>query len=418
MTIQQEILPPESQDIIELVFENPALAIRDEEKAKAFLVKVREHALSIGEKDMGKAKDRDEVRSMASKVTKSKTMLNSARLEMTAGLRKEVEEINAAGKVLTAGLAEIADEVRAPLTAWETAEKEREDLVETTIARIKAAALVTISDTAASVSARGNEIYEIEIDPAVFKKRTDEATDAQAVTIKALHEAMNVLREREEMAAKLAAMEAEKAEREAKEAAEKVEREAQERKVQYARSIIDHIHEVGRGMIGGQTYPYAILLHELQVKIPPEITTDFGDLEQEARRILAETLEHVQAAADLARQRANEEAQREAAEKAKRDADEAAQREIDAANLRAKRAEDERQAELKRIADKEAEDKRIAEAQAAEQARRERSRKHRADIMGKIKHALIEHGKITEAEAVAITKAMVAGNVPNVSVQF
>jgi len=46
MTVQQEILPPQSQDIIEQVFENPALAIRDEEKAKAFLVKVREHATS------------------------------------------------------------------------------------------------------------------------------------------------------------------------------------------------------------------------------------------------------------------------------------------------------------------------------------------------------------------------------------
>lgn len=365
MTIQQEILPPESQDIIELVFENPALAIRDEEKAKAFLVKVREHALSIGEKDMGKSKDRDEVRSMASKVTKSKTMLNAARLEMTAGLRKEVEEINAAGKVLTAGLAEIADEVRAPLTAWETAEKEREDLVETTIARIKAAALVTISDTAASVSARGNEIYEIEIDPAVFKKRTDEATDAQAVTIKALHEAMNVLREREEAQAELAKMKTAEAERLAKEAEELRQREAAEAAAR---------------------------------------------AEQEAKE-REERLK--QEAADKAWRDAEQ-----AAEQARLAAEREAQRQIDEANARAAQAEAERQAELKRIADKEAEDKRIAEAQAAEQARRERSRKHRADIMGKIKHALIEHGKITEAEAVAITKAMVAGNVPNVSVQF
>lgn len=407
MTVQQEILPPEGQDIIEQVFENPALAIQDEAKAKAFLAKVREHAMSIGEKDMSKAKDRDEVRSMASKVTKSKTMLNSARLDMTAGLRKEVEEINAAGKVLTAGLAEIADEVRAPLTAWEEAEKAREELVETTIARIKAAALVTISDTAASVSARGNEIYEIEIDPEVFRKRTDEATEAQAATIKALHEAMNVLREREEMAAKLAAMEAEKA-----------EREAQERKAQYARSIIDHIHEVGRGMIGGQPYPYAILLHELQVKIPPEITSDFGDLEQEARRILAETLDHVQAAADLDRQRADEEAKREVAEKAKRDADEAAQREIDAANRRAEQAEEEKRAELKSIADKEAEDKRIAEQQAAEQARRERNAAHRRKIMGTVKQSIIEIGGITDEAAMVIVRAMAKGNVPHVTVQF
>lgn len=365
MTVQAEILPPERTDIIELVFENPALAIRDEEKAKAFLVKVREHATAIGPKDMAKAKDRDEVRTMAAKVTKSKTMLNAARLDMTAGLRKEVEEINAAGKVLTTGLAEIADEVRAPLTEWEAAEKKREELVETTIARIKAAALVTISDTAASVSARGNEIYEIEIDPEVFKKRTDEATEAQSATIAALHEAMNVLREREEAQAELAAMKAAEAERLAKEAEQLRQREAAEAAAR---------------------------------------------AEQEAQE-REERLK--QEAADKARRDAEQ-----AAEQARLAAEREAQRQIDEANARAAEAERAAQAERDRIAAKEAEDKRIADEQAEAQARRERSRKHRADIMGKIKHALIEHGQITEAEAVAVTKALVAGNIPNVTVQF
>lgn len=418
MTVQQEILPPEGQDIIEQVFENPALAIQDEAKAKAFLAKVREHALSIGPKDMTKSKDRDEVRSMASKVTKSKTMLNSARLEMTAGLRKQVDDINAAGKLLTSGLEEIKDEVRAPLTAWEEAEKAREAHVEATIAKIKSAALVTISDTAASVAARGNEIFETEIDPKVFLKRTEEAEEAKTATMKALHEAMHVLKDREEQAAKLAALEEAQREREAKEAAEKAEREAAEQKARYARSIIDHIHEVGRGFIGGQPYPYAILLHELQVKIPPEITSDFGDLEQEARDILAQTLASVQQRADEAMQRANEQAERDAAEKAKRDADAEAQRKIDEANRRAEQAEREKQAELDRIAAKEAEEKRKADAEAAEQERRERSRKHRQAVMGRIKADIIEHGEVTEAEAVAIVKAMVAGKVQHVTVQF
>lgn len=382
MTIQQEILPPESQDIIELVFENPALAIRDEEKAQAFLVKVREHAMSIGEKDMSKAKDRDEVRSMASKVTKSKTMLNSARLEMTAGLRKEVEEINAAGKVLTAGLAEIADEVRAPLTAWEEAEKKREELVETTIAQIKAAALVTISDTAASVSARGNEIYEIEIDPEVFKKRTDEATEAQSATIKALHEAMNVLREREEAQAELAKMKAAEAERLAKEAEELRQREAAEAAAR---------------------------------------------AEQEAKE-REERLK--QEAADKARRDAEEKAEQE-----RLAAEREAQRQIDEANERAAAA----QAERDRIAAEKAEEQRIADAQAAEQARRERSRTHRMQVMGRIKADIIkasalkdldgkpvEGTEISDENAVEIVRALVKGRIGisdldgrvHVSVQF
>lgn len=365
MTVQQEILPPESQDIIELVFENPALAIRDEEKAKAFLVKVREHAMSIGEKDMSKAKDRDEVRSMASKVTKSKTMLDTARKGMTEALRKEVSEINAAGKVVIEGLAEIAAEVRAPLTAWEDAEKKREELVESTIARIKAAALVTISDTAASVSARGNEIYEIEIDPEVFRKRTDEATEAQAATIKALHEAMNVLREREEAQAELAKMKAAEAERLAKEAEELRQREAAEAAAR---------------------------------------------AEQEAKE-REERLK--QEAADRARREAEESAEQE-----RLAAEREAQRKIDEANERAAAAERAAQAERDRIAAEKAEEQRIAEQQAAEQARRERNAAHRRKIMGTVKQSIMEVGGITEEAAMAIVRAMAKGNVPHVTVQF
>lgn len=365
MTVQQEILPPESQDIIELVFENPALAIRDEEKAQAFLVKVREHAMSIGEKDMSKAKDRDEVRSMASKVTKSKTMLDTARKGMTEALRKEVSEINAAGKVVIEGLAEIAAEVRAPLTAWEDAEKKREELVESTIARIKAAALVTISDTAASVSARGNEIYEIEIDPEVFRKRTDEATEAQAATIKALHEAMNVLREREEAQAELAKMKAAEAERLAKEAEELRQREAAEAAAR---------------------------------------------AEQEAKE-REERLK--QEAADRARREAEESAEQE-----RLAAEREAQRKIDEANERAAAAERAAQAERDRIAAEKAEEQRIAEQQAAEQARRERNAAHRRKIMGTVKQSIMEVGGITEEAAMAIVRAMAKGNVPHVTVQF
>lgn len=365
MTVQAEILPPEGTDIIELVFENPALAIRDEEKAQAFLVKVREHAMSIGEKDMSKAKDRDEVRSMASKVTKSKTMLDTARKGMTEALRKEVSEINAAGKVVIEGLAEIAAEVRAPLTAWEDAEKKREELVESTIARIKAAALVTISDTAASVSARGNEIYEIEIDPEVFRKRTDEATEAQAATIKALHEAMNVLREREEAQAELAKMKAAEAERLAKEAEELRQREAAEAAAR---------------------------------------------AEQEAKE-REERLK--QEAADKARRDAEQ-----AAEQARLAAEREAQRQIDEANERAAAAERAAQAERDRIAAEKAEEQRIAAAQAAEEERRQKNAAHRRKIMGAVKQSIMEVGGITEEAAMAIVRAMAKGNVPHVTVQF
>lgn len=358
MTVQQEILPPEGQDIIEQVFENPALAIRDEEKAKAFLVKVREHATSIGEKDMAKSKDRDEVRTMASKVTKSKTMLDKARLAMTAEMRKEIDEINSAGKVLTVGLAEIATEVRAPLTAWEDAEKEREELVEATIAKIKAAALVTIADTSASVAARGNEIFETEIDPKVFLKRTDEAEEAKTATMKALHEAMHVLKEREDAKAELDAMKAAEAARLAKEAEEQAERDRKAREEQAAREAKEREER----------------------------------LQQEA--------------ADRARKEAED-----AAEQQRLATEREAQRQIDEANERAAQVERDAQAERDRIANEKAEADRIQAEQAAAQARRDKDRKHRAAVNNQIKADIVKFGKVTEEQAEAIVTAIAKGKV-------
>lgn len=425
MTIQQEILPPEGQDIIEAVSQDPSIAILDTEKAQKYLIKVREFTAALGEVDVSKAKDRTAVKSMAAKVTTAKTGIDKARLAMTSDLRQRVSNINDAAKIVVDGLATIAKEVRAPVTAWEKAEEEREALVESTIAKIKAAALVTIADTSVTVAARGNDIYETVIDKAVFLKRFDEAEEAKTATMKALHEAMHVLKQREDAQAELDAMKAAEAERLAKEAAEKAEREAAERKVQFARSIIDHIHEVGRGYIGGQPYPFAILLHELQVKIPPEITSDFGDLEQEARDILTQTLASVQDRANEAAERAAIQAKQEAEDQAKRDAAEVAQRQIDAANARAAQAEQAAQAERKRIADKEAEDERIAEEQAAEEARRTKNAENRREKMGETKQALMDVGGITNEAATAIVRALTRQNkegakitIPNVRFFF
>jgi hypothetical protein len=365
MTVQQEILPPIGQDIIEQVLDNPALAIRDEEKARSFLTKVREHATSIGEKDMSKSKDRDEVRSMAAKVVKSKTMLDTARKGMTEALRKEVSEINAAGKVVIEGLAEIAAEVRAPLTAWEEAEKAREAHVESTIARIKAAALVTIADTSVTVAARGNDIYETVIDKAVFLKRTEEAEEAKSATILVLQEAMHVLKQREDAQAELDAMKAAEAVRLAKEAEAAAAREAEERAARAAQ-----------------------------------------EAKEREERLAQEAADNARRAAEQAAENARLEAEREA------------QRKIDEANARAEEGERAAQAERDRIANQEAEEARIKSEQAAEQARRERSTKHRLAVMGQIKQSLMEIGGITEEAATSIVRNMVKGRVPNVAVQF
>lgn len=363
MTIQQEILPPEGQDIIETVSQNPSIAILDAEKAEKYLVKVREFTAALGEMDVSKAKDRTAVKSMAAKVTTAKTGIDKARLAMTSDLRQRVSNINDAAKIVVEGLATIAKEVRAPVTAWEKAEEEREELVESTIAKIKAAALVTIADTSASVSARGNDIYETVIDKAVFLKRFDEAEEAKTATMKALHEAMHFLKKQEDAEAELAAMKAAEAERLAKEAAEKAKREAEERAAQAAQ-----------------------------------------EAKEREERLAQEAADNARRAAEQTAENARLEAEREA------------QRQIDEANRRAAQAEAERKAELDRIAAKEAEEKRIADEQAAEQARREKNAANRREKMGQAKQAMMSIGGITEEAAMKIVRALAKQSQPDAKI--
>lgn len=72
------------------------------------------------------------------------------------------------------------------------------------------------------------------------------------------------------------------------------EEAAARRRVEYAQAIMDHIRACGMGMIDGKTYPFPILIHELEEKVV--IDDSFGELEGPARQLLASTLEKLRAA--------------------------------------------------------------------------------------------------------------------------
>jgi colicin import membrane protein len=147
--------------------------------------------------------------------------------------------------------------------------------------------------------------------------------------------------------------------REAEEAAAAVES-----KRAYARQIIEHIKQVGLGMIGGQTYPYGILIHELEEKIA--IDDSLGDMQDEVRTIRDATLVNIKAAME-------------------RQAERAAQQE---------REEEERGV-----------------------AKREANQAHRAKIMKAAKEAIMTCG-IDEEAAKKVVLLIRAGEVPNVSLAF
>lgn len=368
------LAPEESTDIAVIVEHSPQIVLLEPEKYDAFYAHVKAETAGL-EPDTSTAKGRDAIRSMAAKVTKSKTAIDKARLDLTRAWRDQTTQVNEAGKKIAADLDALAEEVRRPLTDWETAEKARKQRCEDIIASIKADMVVGIDDTSADIRKRGTWIHGLTFDEPEWAGFVAQAIEVKTQAIETLKAALARLTKEEADRAELEALRAANAEREAKERAERDAREAKERAE--AESKAD-----------------------------------------EARRAAAEKAEKER----IAR------AEQEAEERAKLQAEQAAQaerdriqREHDAAlaaeRKRAADAEAAAQAELDRLAQAEAARKADEARIAAEKAQREADQAHRTAVKTNAKLAIMACGA-DEDTARTIVNAIIAGKVPAVTLEF
>lgn len=407
--IEQDDVSPvvDVSDLIKRVEDNPALVLTDEQAFEAYYTHVEQQALGV-KADLSTAAGRDRIRSAASEIARKKTTFDKTRKELTEDYRRKTATINAVGKLVVDRFAALQVRVRQPLTDWEEAEDARKAEADRLLEYFRSAAIVRADETAADVEARLDEVRAVNINDEILGPRTEMATDLRDDAVKALRETLDRIKQAEADRAELERLrraEAERQEREAREqrereaketeearqkaeqdriererqeAADRARREAEEaserarqeveNKRSYARQIIEHIKQVGLGTIGGQTYPYPILIRELEDKIV--IDDALGDMQEEVRAVRDATLATVKLAQERAIERAVEQ-EREAA----------------------------------------------ARAEAEEKARREADQAHRSAILGAIKLAIMACG-VEEPKAKEITLALAAGNVPHTVVKF
>lgn len=367
-TAISEVLP--ANDIMLAVEETPQIVLLDAEKFDQFYERVKAETAGIVV-DLSTHKGRDAIRSMAAKVTRTKGMIDKARLDLTRQWREQTDQVNAAGKDIASRLGALADEVRRPLTEWEEAEKARVNACRETIDGFKQAGVVTLDDTAADVRARGKAVWDTPIDPERFSDMLDEAVAAKDTAVVALKAALARLTREEEERAELERLRAEAAERERVEAEKRAAEEAERQRIERERIA-------------------------------------------EERRIATEKAE----------QERIERAAREAEERARREAEAAAQAERDriqreheealaAERRRAEEAEAKAQAERDRIAaveaERTAEEQRIADQKAAEEADRELQRRLKTEA----KQAIMACG-VSEDAAQKIVLAVRAKEIPHI----
>lgn len=360
----------ETTDIV-IANDSAQVVLFERDKFDAFYAKLKADVDAVPV-DLKTDKSRKAIASAAAKVRAEKASIDRDRKRLTQEWRDMTAQVNGAWKVIEAQLDELAVEARKPLTEWEEAEKERVTVCREWINDFKHDAIVTLDDTAATVRARGQHTFERELDSTMFGDMLPEAEAAKEAAIASLKAALARLTREEEERAELEKLRAEAAERDRIEA----ERLAAE--------------EVAR-----------------------RAAEDKQRQQDEARE-----REEARVAAEKADAERIERAQQEAAEAARREAEQAKQAEIDAANERARKAEEDAQAERDRAAQAEAERERIAKEEAAEQARKEKNRAHRAQIMGEAKIAIMAAGSVDEAAAVAIVKAIVNGSIPHITLRF
>jgi hypothetical protein len=360
-------------DIVVAVAQNPGIVLLDSQKFDAFYEKLKAKAPT--DADVTTRKGRETLRSFAAEVRSEKAAIDKARLRLTKEWRDMTSQANAAGKVIEERLEGLAVEVRAPLTAWEEAEKARVAACQAVIDTMRQAAIVTPEDTAASVRERGKTVWETAIDADRFGDLLDEAETAKAQTVATLKAALARLTQEEADRAELERLRAEAA----------------------ARAEAERIAE------------------------------EKARAEQAERDRLAE-IERQRVAAEAAEAERLEQARRDAAEAAQREAERLAQEErgrvqreheaaLAAERQRAEEAERAAQAERERIAAEEA--ARAAEAKrlADEQAAREANQKHRTAVKRAAKEAIMTCG-VSEECAQKIVLAIIAGEVPAVTLKF
>jgi hypothetical protein len=360
--------------IATIVAQTPVVVLVDKQKCEQLYAHIQRE-IDAFEPDLTTQKGRDAIKSLAFKITRTKTAIDAAGKELNEEARAKINAVDAARRDAREKLDAMAKAVRQPLTDWEEAEAERVAWCNQVIADLKRGAMVTMDDTAETVRTRGHAAYNVIIKPETFGDLFDEAQAVKDQCVATLKSALDRLVKEEADRAELERLRAEAAAREAREQAE---REVAEKK---ARA-------------------------EAEAR------------EAEQRRIAAEEAEaeRIKRAAEQAEQRARDEAERiakEAADKLQREHDEA----LAAERRRAEEAEAAIRAERERVEREEAARQAAAEAEAAEEKRRAEDRAHRGKIMGAAKSAMMTCGA-DEETAKKIVLAIIAGEVPAVSLRF
>lgn len=385
-----------SASVGEMIKAEPAVVYRDESVLPALLAEIEAEIAALPIK-LTTASGREAISSLSGSISSRKARIVEAGLALTEGWRKRTTAVNTIKKAASDGLDALRDKARQPLTDWENAEKDRKAAVAGALTAFAQASIVPAGSTIESVAATVARIEAMQIGPE-FGDSEERARQDKATALARLDEARIAIERANAERVELEALRKAAAENDA------------------AKQVLEYIKQVRMGMIGGQTYPFPILLREVEEKIRAEDYPERFRAEIEAARV--EAHEHLTEAFMTHMERGQREAAAQAAAAAEARVKAEQEAAIATERRKAQEAQDALAAEQRRAREAaEAEAARVA-AVAAEDARRLADIDHRSTIMRAATEALMEHAGISEAAAKKVVLAITGGSIPAVTLKF
>lgn len=354
-------------------------------------------------RDISTEAGRKAIASLAFKVAKSKTFLDSLGKAEVEADKKRIKMIDQERSRIWDELEALQKETRKPLTDWEDAEKARVAAHEAALVAIPEGEMYGAKETSEEVKARLHLLSRIigERDWQEFRGRADQVIMGEVVRMQKVLVAV-IAREAER--AELERLRASQAEREQKERDERIAREAREKAQREAAEREERMHREAQ-----EREAKAIAEAKAREEAAARQAAEEKRLaaEREAR-IVAEAAE-AKRQADLREKQLREQAEQERLAALERDriAEE-------------RRVAAEKRADADRIAAIESERKRIADEQrkaAEEAAKRELDADHRRKINRSAVEALLL-AEITEEQAKAVIVLVAGGRVPAVRIVY
>ena len=370
--------------------------------AQSLFDRIAEQARSIVF-DINNSKDRDAIKSLARKVSSSKTAFDSHGKELKEQYTAITSKIDADRKLFRDQCDALRDEIRKPLTDWEDAKKALDLLINEKVEHVKSFSLYTGEYPSASIQNLIDELNSIEINES-FGERKDEAELAKFKGIEALKAQYAIELSREEKEAEIARL-------------AEVERKENER-LQAIES--DRIQKERDEKIALEAKQKAEREAEEKARIERErVEKEKKDAFEKAEREKREAVEREENLKREAEQALIREAQlKEQAEQQAKQAEIDKALSIERAEQAAKQAEHNKQLAIQAERDRmerEAKDK--AEAELKEQQAREANKAHKKAVCDSILTELAKLN-IDEATGQNLIKAIYNNQIPNISIKF